>query len=224
MRMSQDRIAWVVFDDDGAHAVADDAALIRSAQAEGVDKISAWRAETAERTMELCTAVREGTRWRFTQWNEGGDFHWDAPADPSDDPRVLGIVERIETAAQVVATPVRWTAAEWPPPDLHADADPNRIGQRLGSVLDNGVGDGGAVVSYWHYCPERIARVVDELDDSRLDQIMDYLEGRMAMTLVHAKADPVERERLIDQTYLEPNPTLQDVLTALLLRAMDMEL
>lgn len=222
-------LRWVVFGDDGATALADDEALVRWAQARGLRSVDAWHAEPGQKLMIPCHLSRTGVNWTFSYPRgisiELNDVQWNVPADPSDDPRVLRIVETIETGGSAsVLEPVRWTLSEWPPQDLHADADPNEIGQKLGSVYDIDVIDDTHIGRYWHYCPERVALVAERLDEPELGQLLDYLEGRVSLTVVNERLEPHERERFIDQTFLEPNPELSDLLTGLLTRALDLPL
>lgn len=222
-------LQWVVFGDDGATALADDKALVRWAQARQLRSLDAWHAIPGQQIMAPCHLSRRGISWTFSYPKSStidfNDVHWDVPADPSDDPRVLRIVEAIESGASAsVLEPVRWTASEWPPYDLHADADPNQIGQKLGSVYDIDVIDDTRIGRYWHYCPERVALVAEQLDDAQLGQLLDYLEGRVGVTMINERLEPHERERFIDQTFLEPNPELSEMLTGLLTRALDLPL
>lgn len=227
--ITMDALQWVVFGDASATPLADDKALVRWAQARGLTALDAWHVDNAQQLMIPCHLSRTGINWSFTYPHapsmELNDVHWDVPADPSDDPRVLRIVEAIEAGgATTVLEPVRWTLSEWPPYDLHADADPNMIGQKLGSVYDIDVIDDTHIGRYWHYCPDRVALVAEHLEDSELGQLLDYLEGRVSLTMVNERLEPHERERFIDQTFLDPNPELSEMLTGLLTRALDLPL
>lgn len=214
-------IAWRP--DTGEPVYLPDAvALARWAQARRLTTVDAWKVDDLAREVRPATFTRDGDAWTLRVRHQAGKLR--VPADPSDDPRTLMVVNYVEQhlsclgvgGARVALRPERFDPAGWE----RATAgwfDPTNAYAPFG-YLPPVRGDLGWVI---RYCPEIIAEQTAPLPEGLFVTYLEALDLRLVLNIVHQHMEPLERERLIDEVIHDFGPGHSVLLTEVQMRALD---
>lgn len=203
-------IRFIVWDGDGSPSyLASLESLARWAQVHYPPVVAF---EVGAGTVERRQLIRIDDTWQLV--DERCEVVDSTHADISTNPRVLRIVDYVETEMTAVVSPVRVAKENWQTTD---PADPLGTYSRFGHLpptIEEGQWR-------WRYCPDLIAAQTRHLSDEELNGYLCHLDIRVGMCTVHRDLAPVDLERAIEEACYNTGPQMNTLVNETQMRVLD---